>query len=190
MKIKVLLIVAIAIILIIVLKYTKSHIKLNLPLEELSYDNSAFENNYNNLIDVLNQKNIIDGYELSCVSYNKSEKCGDVMFSSISDYSIIWVNIIDDCFEAARIYNTNSRFANIMYNPPMDMQDLNICSQDLFNIIKNFDDEFDVDSILFLELGYNSYYESQVWECIYKTNNSRNIKVNATNGEILYNASE
>ncbi len=176
----------IAIILMILFTiYKTNNITLNIPVKGLVSEDVLFEDELEEITDKYGD--FFENYALSNIRYTRDDHMGHVIYSCTkkNNYSIISLEVDNDVFTVARKYRNNSRFANLFWRPPIDLDELNINSKELFEIIHDNDSSFETSRIRELLLNEHRYWDCLAWECEYETNDDHLISVNATTGEIL-----
>lgn len=173
-------------ILITVFIFIKSHIfTINKPLEAFSLEGATFEKNYSNLTEILEEKDMLSGYELSSIEYYPSKKLGYVVYSNTENKSVIFVQIDKDMLTTAVRYDNNCKESKRLWGYPIPFDLVNIYSQDLNKIIKDKDANFSSNSIKYIVLKNNVSRNKIIWRCIYKSNNYKDIEIDAVSGEVL-----
>ena len=179
---------AIAIILMILfIRYKKSYITLNIPVKGLVSEDVLFEDELGEITD--KYSDFFEDYALSYIEYARDHHMGRAIYSCTkkNNCSIISLGIDNDVFTKAIKYSNYSRYANISWEPPIDLDELKINSKELFEIIHDNDSSFDTSLIreLLLNAHQFQHWDCLAWECVYETNDYYRISVNATTGEIL-----
>lgn len=185
---KILGFIFVAFILIVFLcaVYINTHVVLiNTPIENFSIDNGTIERNNEKLTEILNNKNMLKGYELSSIEYYPKKKLGYVVYSNEMNKSVILINIKNDIFTTAVKYDNFTKESKRLFNYPIDNNLIKINSSDLSKIIKKSDNNFNSNNISYISINYNLSRNKIIWDCIYLGDNYVNIEVDANTGEII-----
>lgn len=173
-------------IIITVFIYIKSHIfTINKPIEVFSLEGVSIEKSYSNLTEILEEKDMLTGYELSSMECYPNKKIGYVVYSNTIDKSVIFVQIDKDIFTTAVRYDSNCKESKRLWGYPIPFDLVKIYSQDLNKIIKDKDADFSSNSIKYILLENNAARNKIIWRCIYKSNNYKDLEIDAVSGEVL-----
>lgn len=99
--------------------------------------------------------------------------------------SMIFVQIDNDIFTTTVKYNKSCKESKRLWCYPIPFDSINICSSDLYRIIKDKSINFSLSCVEYIALENNVARNKIIWNCIYKDSNYKDIEIDAVSGEVI-----